>query len=352
MVNLIDPIEYASAHGIVYVDLRYDSVFKQIFGMPGCEEDLLYLLQNILPEKNIVSLSLQQSEQMPDIPDGKKVIYDIFCESADGSKFVVEMQMGKQEDFADRMVFYSTFPIRNQVLRGGRTYKLKDVYVIALLNFILPGVPENDRVINHYSIRNEADSSIRLTRSVNYVTVELPKVKTDPASLTSGTNRLLYAIRDMGSFKTIPSEILCDERLQSIIKKSIFADMLSQYQLDYIAQVMSEIDEKSRFDTAMKDAVAEGMAKGVKEGMEKGLAEGMEKGLAEGMEKGLAEGMEKGLAEGMEKGMEKGMAKGIEKGKSEEKIAVARRMLENGFDLSSISLCTGLPAKEIEKLFL
>lgn len=311
MMKLIDPIEYASAHGIVYVDLRYDTVFKQVFGMPGCEPDLLYLLQNILPEKDIVSLSLLQGEQLPELPDGKKVIYDIFCESRDGSKFVVEMQRGKQEDFADRMVFYSTFPIRNQVMRGRKTYRLNDVYVVALLDFILPGVPENDRVINHYSICNEADSSIRLTRSVNYVTVELPKVKTDSESLKSATNRLLYAIRDMGTFKTVPREIRGDDHLQNILKKSKFAEMLSQYQMDYLAQLMGEIDEQSRLDTARND--------GVRDGMEKG----MEKGMQKGKEIGRVEGMQKGFS------------------------TAAKRMLEEGIAPDVISKCTGLSIEEI-----
>ncbi|SFV54417.1 FIG00499822: hypothetical protein [hydrothermal vent metagenome] len=55
-----------------------------------------------------------------------------------------------------------------------------------------------------------------------------------------------------------------------------------------------------------------------------------------------------GIKEGMERGIEKGMEKGVEK----EKIKIAINSLENGLDIKTISLITGLTIDEINSLSL
>ena len=56
-------------------------------------------------------------------------------ENERGEKILVEMQRGEQQFFKDRSIYYSTFPIREQGLRGEWDYELKAVYIIGILNF-------------------------------------------------------------------------------------------------------------------------------------------------------------------------------------------------------------------------
>ena len=55
--------------------------------------------------------------------------------------------------------------------------------------------------------------------------------------------------------------------------------------------------------------------------------------------------MEKGLEKGLEKGMEKGMERGVE----QEKINIAKNLLDI-LDDATISLKTGLSIKSVKKL--
>ena len=55
------------------------------------------------------------------------------------------------------------------------------------------------------------------------------------------------------------------------------------------------------------------------------------------------------MEEGIEKGIKKGMEKGIEKGKREEKIQIAKSLLDV-LDIETISVKTGLSIEEIEKI--
>ena len=62
--------------------------------------------------------------------------------------------------------------------------------------------------------------------------------------------------------------------------------------------------------------------------------------------KGVDDGIEKGIKEGIEQGVEQGK---IERAK-EEKIQIAKNMLQRGFSKQEIMDITGLTSKEIEEL--
>ncbi|MCI9586075.1 MAG: hypothetical protein HFH45_05550 [Bacilli bacterium] len=53
---------------------------------------------------------------------------------------------------------------------------------------------------------------------------------------------------------------------------------------------------------------------------------------------------------GVEQGIEKGIEKGIEQGSKQEKIGIARNMLDMGIELNTIVEATRLTKEEIETL--
>ena len=50
-------------------------------------------------------------------PDARRSVVDVRCRTDDGSELIIEMQVRSQDDFTDRMVFYSSFPIINRLQR-------------------------------------------------------------------------------------------------------------------------------------------------------------------------------------------------------------------------------------------
>ena len=79
---------------------------------------------------------------------------------------------------------------------------------------------------------------------------------------------------------------------------------------------------------------------------ETGREEGREEGLKEGHKKGHKEGKEEGLKEGHKKGR----AEGREEGAKQKSFDIAKRMLEKGIDIETISELTGLIAEEVSML--
>ncbi len=61
-------------------------------------------------------------------------------------------------------------------------------------------------------------------------------------------------------------------------------------------------------------------------------------------------GREEGLEEGHKVGKEEGLKEGLKEGAKRNSFDIAKRMLEKGIDIETISELTGLTEKEISKL--
>ena len=64
----------------------------------------------------------------------------------------------------------------------------------------------------------------------------------------------------------------------------------------------------------------------------------------------VEQAVEKAVKKAAKENLEKGLTQGEAKGKSEAKIETAKNLLKMGLTLSQISLATGLPENEINKL--
>ncbi len=294
---------------IRFIDLRVDVAFKRVFGTPGNEELLKMLIDSILPDLHVRTLTLGNQENMGDSPDGKKTVFDIRATTEDGETVVIEMQLAEKKDFNDRLVYYSTYPIREQVRGGDRKYRLTPLYIIAIMDFSLDGARTTDSVINSFCIRNDSDISKTLTDNVHYVTVELPKFKKGVSDLNTLADRMIWLLRNMGSLKSVPEEF-SGKGLEKLFDISNFTAMTYEEQMDYLAKFHAELDRAAEMEAAI----------------------------------------DKGLKKGLEQGLEQGLEEGRKKGRAEANIETARKLKQADIDIELISQCTGLSIKEVKAL--
>lgn len=314
-------VERPHDEDIRFIDLRVDFAFKRVFATPGNEELLKMLVDSILPDLHIQALTLSNQENMGDSPDGRKTVFDIKATTENGRTIVIEMQLAEKKDFNDRLVYYSTYPIREQVRGGSRNYTLTPLYIIAIMDFIMDDTRTTGNVINSFCIRNDDDSNRLLTDNVHFVTVELPKFCKDVRNLETNTDRMIWLLRNMGSLKSVPEEFHGKD-LEKLFDISNFTAMTYEEQMEYLSKFHAELDRRSELETAIEKGLKLGMTKGVEEGRAKGLAEGRAKGLAEGRAEGRAEA----------------------------NIETARKLKEAGADISLISQCTGLSIEKVASL--
>ena len=269
---------------ITFIDLKIDYAFKWAFGTPGHEDDLLLLLHALMPEKHIKTVHLGPQEQKSDRKDARSGIFDIQCETDVGSKLTIEMQLCGQADFNDRMVFYSSFPIRNHVgsgvvIKDGEPqhfrYKLPPIYTIGILNFELEGVRKSDRIIRYFSIREDEDGNGQFTDSIHYVTVEMPKFKKELSNLKTTQDFMLFLIQNSGTMTEVPKEFQ-GKGFDKFLERCKFANMTEIEQREYISHMKAEWDREGQLDYAESRGEARGEAKGVEKTARAMKARGME----------------------------------------------------------------------------
>ena len=249
-----------------FIDLRRNWAFKLIFGTPGNEDLLLALVQAVLPDKDITGVTLAPTERMGINEDARSAVFDISCETSSGDIVSVEMQYKEQDDFNDRMVFYSSFPIFNSLTKGGTTYAFKaPIYIIGILNFIMTAVSRNDRLVNCYRLRNIQDAKTELTGSLSYITVELPKFAKNINELKTTADKLFYSLTHIADMKERP-ESFSEKVLIKLFERCMFANMTPEQQHIYIRTIMAEVDERSQRRTMLNKIRAEGLAEGKAEG--------------------------------------------------------------------------------------
>ena len=281
-----------------YVDLLNDRGFKHVFGKESNKDILIAFLNEVIKDRKIVDLEHIRNEQIPQDIDSKKSIFDLYCTTDKGDRIVVELQKESQRDFIDRSIYYSSFPIQNQVERGSQKYTFNAVYIINIMNFRLEELSANKKVISTYRLK-ELSENTTLTNKYTLVYIELPKFtreleEIEPDNILDG---FLYCFKHMKLFESKPQE-LKQPIWNRLFNAAQFAAMNRHEQLKYINEMNTARDIRNQIEYAE------------------------------------------------ERGIEKGRAEG----KAEEKHCIARNLKQMGIDSAVIAESTGLSTEEIEKL--
>lgn len=157
-----------------YVDLLNDLGFKHVFCRDANKDILMAFLNEIIPDRQIIDLEHIRNEQVPSDPETKASIFDLYCETSDGSKIVVELQRESQIDFVDRALYYGTFPIQNQIEKGKKRYTFNAVYIINILNFNLVELKQELKPVSRFRMK-ELETNRTLSTKYTLIFIELRK---------------------------------------------------------------------------------------------------------------------------------------------------------------------------------
>jgi len=295
-----------------FVDPRNDLAFKKIFGDKNKSDILISFLNAILEFENdmqIVSITLDNPYQMPDIEGLKETILDIKATNQRGESFVVEMQKKDLGNFAKRSLYYTSKAYVSQINSGVDYFKLKRVYYISVLNF---NMFENRDYISRHLIINQETGTQDLS-DFEFTFIELEKFNKKLSELKTNADKWIYFIKNASNFDLIPEEFAGVKAFKEAFE---IANRFGwkQKELDvYEYMQMKEADEKNAFITAW--------TKKEKDVLEQGIEQGIEK--------------ERRVQEDRRKS---------------EKIKMAKMLKQSGVAIDIIAKTTGLSIEEIEKL--
>ena len=191
-----------------YLNLGTDFAFKKIFGTEANKELLIHFLNCLLDLKKgdkISDIMYLNTEQLPKKKGKRKAIFDVYCETNRGERFIVEMQKNSQKHFKDRSVFYSTFPIQELSERTKDwDFQLPKIYVIGVLNFTFNKSKPN-KVIYKVQLKDEY-GNLFIDR-LNFVYLEIPKFRKRLNELESFMDKWLFLIKNLHLLKNRPVKI-------------------------------------------------------------------------------------------------------------------------------------------------
>jgi len=264
-----------------YINPLTDFGFKKLFGSEPNKEFLIDFLNQLLPPKHeIKDLSYLKNEHLASAEIDRKAIFDIFCESKTGEKFIVEVQKAKQNYFKDRSIYYSTFPIQEQAKKGDWNFKLSAVYTIGILDFVFDEHKNDTDIIHTVQLKDQRQQVF--FDKLTFIYIELPKFTKTEDELVNRQEKWLYIFRHLAQLQDLPP-VLYDRIFEKLLKAAEIAKFSKEEKVQYEESLKYYRDIKNVVDTAKEEGMLEGKAEGRAEGRIEGRIEGHAEGLEEGL---------------------------------------------------------------------
>jgi len=258
-----------------YINPFTDYGFKKLFGEEASKPLLIDFLNSLLPENaQIKDLSFKNTEQLGQTIADRKSLFDIYCESLSGEKFIVELQKAKQNFFKERTIYYSTFPIREQAEKGEWNYKLQAVFCIGILDFTFDDYetePEKSEVLHTIKLKNQYGNVFY--DKLTYVYLEMPNFKKTEKELETRLDQWLYFIKNLEDFQSIPAIFKNEVIFENAFEKAELAKFDNVQWENYESSLKEYRDIKGYIDTAFDDGKQEGRVEGKIEGKLEGKIE-------------------------------------------------------------------------------
>ena len=308
-----------------FMNLMTDFAFKKLFGEQANKRILLRFL-NILfaPEgKEVRDVTFLDKEVLPEGPDGKRILYDIYCVSAEEKEhIIVEMQQVYHDFFENRTVFYSSKAMAMQGRKGGNYNELRPVYSIFLVDFHFPHMTKKTmhdvRLMDIHSHEIYSDLFRMLF-------LHLADAKHDWDSCTTDYDKILFLIKNMHKMDK-DSKAYKSREFDEMFREAEIDNLVNEEAVAYSQSRLKYEETLAAVDYASNSSFERGIAIGEERGREAGIAIGEERGR------------EAGIAIGEERGRQAGIAIGEERIRME----TAQKLRAAGFDEDLIKSITGI----------
>jgi predicted transposase/invertase (TIGR01784 family) len=237
-----------------YINPYTDFGFKKLFGEEVNKDLLIDFLNQLLPMPHqIADLYFRNTENMPDLPSDRKAIFDIYCTAISGEKFIVEMQKAKMHFFKDRSLFYSTFPIREQAIKGDDwDFRLQPVYFVAILDFIYDEQQDKKKFFREVALKDQ-DGELFYDK-LHFKFLQMPLFVKKEHELLTHFDKWCYFLKNLGNFDHIPT-ILNEPIFQKAFHTTELAVMTYEQRMVYERSLMYYLDMKNVVKTAVDEAV-------------------------------------------------------------------------------------------------
>jgi predicted transposase/invertase (TIGR01784 family) len=243
-----------------YISLLTDFGFKRVFGTEPNKDLLIDFLNTLLPAHHqIQDLSFKNNENLGNKQIDRKAIFDIYCQAKSGERFIVEIQKAKQNFFKDRSVYYATFPVQEQVLKGEWNFKLSPVYTVGVLDFVFDDHKHDEAIVHVVELKNQHCEVFY--EKLKFIYIELPKFTKSVNELETRRDKWLFLLKHLAELTDRPD----------LLQDSIFSQLFDVAEIANFSPVEQDGYQNSlKYYRDMNNVVNTSREEGIEEGIELG----------------------------------------------------------------------------------
>ncbi len=239
-----------------YISLLTDFGFKRVFGTEPNKDLLIDFLNTLLPAHHqIQDLSFKNNENVGNKQVDRKAIFDIYCQAKSGERFIVEIQKAKQNFFKDRSVYYATFPVQEQALKGEWNFKLSPVYTVGVLDFVFDDHKHDDTIVHIVELKNQHCEVFY--EKLKFIYIELPKFTKSVNELETRRDKWLFLLRHLAELNDRP-DLLQDSIFSHLFDVAEIANFSPVEQDGYQSSLKYYRDMNNVVDTAREEGHQQG----------------------------------------------------------------------------------------------
>ena len=290
--------------------------FKRLFGQEFSKELLISFLNDLLDgEVKITNVIFKDKERLGPTRDQRGLIYDVYCETDEGKRFILEMQNKWQPYFFDRSICYASRSILEQVERSKTekegAYLFLPVYTVCFLNY-RQREDGFTKFRTDIVLADKEDGTIASDK-LRFIYLAMPLFDKEVDECVTDFDKWIYVLKHMEALSRMPFTA----------QKDVFKQLEEYADIHHLNKKEDEAYQNSLWVARDYAAI---------------------------MSAAEREATEYGLAQGLKKGMKKGMEKGMEKGRLEANKQTALRLLAMGLSFQQVAEATQLSLDEVNKL--
>jgi predicted transposase/invertase (TIGR01784 family) len=238
-----------------YINPFTDYGFKRLFGEEPNKDLLIDFLNELLPREQgkIKELTYLKNENLPETESERKAVFDLYCINGKGERFIVELQKAKQLFFKDRSLYYASFAIRDQAVKGANwKFELQKVYTIAILDFSFNlSDPEKWR---HDIMLSDVVTHEVFYDKLMFIYLEMPKFNKTVDQLQNRYEKWLFILKNLNILNRVPAA-LKEQIFLKLFQTAEIAKFDKKELMEYHDSLKQYRDLRNSLDTAREEGV-------------------------------------------------------------------------------------------------
>ena len=229
-----------------------------------------------IPSGKIVDVTLLPNEKINKTRKQRSAVFDLHCKDSDGNRFIIEVQISKQDHFIGRLLFYISQTISGLAKKGKKyNFNYPRVFSLSFLNFEPEPEEKSRKVVEHIGLVN-LERSKKQYPHIHIALVMLTRFKKKLEECKTTCDLWLYLFKNLHKMKKIPPKFR-SKRWRSVFDVAEISNFNEIELRDYEANMKYCNDYENTIEYAGKEGEARGEARGIVIGESRGEARGMDK---------------------------------------------------------------------------